>query len=131
MATADPFKSFEAALPGIIAESPTQIIRYREYVADTFRNTTANYTVGPYTVRVEPMKAATSQDIWDEKGNVAHLLFQMVCHGIPAKVDHGGVLQPMFKLGDKVVDEHDNEYRVVAPQFSRGKVLQVTLELRG
>jgi len=131
MATVNPFTAFEAALPSIIAESPSQIIRYREYASDTFRNITNNYVAGPYTVRIEPYKAATAQDIWDEKGNTAHILFQMVCYNLPALIEHGGAMQPLFKLDDKVTDQSGNNYRVVAPQYVRGKLTQVTLELRG
>lgn len=127
----DPFLSFEAALPSIIAESPSQVTRYREYFADTFRTITAVYTAGPYTVRIEPYKRTSMQDVWDEKGNVAILLFQLVGHNLPATVDHGGVIQPLFKLDDRVLDQYGNNYRVAAPQYVRGKVVQVTLELRG
>lgn len=127
----DPFAAFEAALPSIIAESPSQIIRYREHLDDPFRQTTDVYTAGPYTVRLEPFRAATVADIWDEKGGVAHLLFQMLGYNIPPQVEHEGVQQPMFRLNDKIVDQAGNEYRVVAPQYVRGKLTQVTLELRG
>ena len=130
MAT-DPFLSFEAALPAIIAESPSQVIRYRDYAGDPFRPTSNIYTAGPYTVRIEPFKAATAADIWDEKGQVAHILFQMVGHNLPAHLDQAGQMVPLFKLDDKVVDQYGNEYRVAAPQYARGKVMQVTLELRG
>ncbi len=128
---ADPFAAFEAALPIIIAESPSDVLRYRSYAADTFRDPTDNYVAGPYSVRIEPYKAATSQDVWDEKGSVARLLFQMVCYNLPDKIEHEGVLQPLFQLDDRVEDQHGNAYRVVAPQYVRGKLTQVTLELRG
>ena len=89
----DPFKSFEAALPSIIAENPSQVIRYREHLDDTFRHTTDMYTAGPYAVRIEPYKAATAADIWDEKGNVAHILFQMVGYNLPPSVEHEGAIE--------------------------------------
>lgn len=129
MALVDPFKSFEAALPTIIAESPSQIMRRRETAEDTFRGTTI-YTAGPYTVRIEPFRQ-TGQDVFDEKGNVAVLLFQMVGYNLPRTLEEGGIVVPLFKLNDTVTDQEGNTYRVAAPQFVRGKVVWVTLELRG
>jgi hypothetical protein len=126
----DPFASFEAALPAIIAEHPSQIMRVREVTTDTFRDP-APFTAGPYTVRIEPMKATSAKDIWDEKGSTAVLLFEMIGHNLPAKILQNGALVPLFKLGDQVTDQDDNVYRVAAPQFVRGKFVKLTLELRG
>lgn len=129
-AAIDPFKSFEAALPAIIAESPSQIMRYRETATDTFRGPQL-FTAGPYTVRIEPFRQASVQDVFDEKGNVAGLLFQMVGYNLPRSLEEAGTVVPLFKLNDTVTDQDGNTYRVVAPQFVRGKVVWVTLELRG
>ena len=105
-------------------------MRKRETATDTFRGPTV-YTAGPYTVRIEPFRQASAQDVFDEKGNVAVLLFQMVGHNLPRTLDEGGVVVPLFKLNDTVTDQEGNTYRVAAPQFVRGKVVWVTLELRG
>ena len=126
----DPFKSFEAALPNIIAESPSSILRYRELVTDTFREG-VTYTAGPYTMRIEPFRQATTKDIWDEKGGVAILLFQAAGHNLPRTVIHAGLTVPLFQLNDTITDQHGNTYRIAAPPYWRGKMVQLTLELRG
>lgn len=125
----NPFLSFEAALPGIIAEKPKTIMRSRETNTDTFKGPTV-FTAGPFTVRIEPMGQGRS-DTWDEKGNVARVLFQLVGHNIPRITQENGVLVPMFKLNDTVTDNEGNTYVVVAPQYVEGKMLQLTLALRG
>lgn len=125
----NPFLSFEAALPGIIAEKPKSIMRSRETTVDTLKGPTV-YTAGPYTVRIEPM-AQGRGDTWDEKGNVARLLFQMVAHNLPRTVQEGGVVVPTFKVNDTITDNEGNIYIVVSPQYVEGKVLQLTLALRG
>src|SRR5262245_734179 len=124
----NPFTSFEAALPAIIAESPSQIMRVRETASDTFRGPIP-YTQGPYTVRIEPAKSA-NQPVFDEKGTSVVSLFEMVGHNLPRTVQENGVTVPLFKLEDQVTDNFGNVFRVVSPQVVRGKVVQVTLALR-
>lgn len=126
----DPFASFEAALPYVIAEHPSLINRTREVAADTF-HTPQNYLAGTYTVRIEPMKQGSANDIWDEKGGVARLLFTMLGYDLPKTVQQAGVPVPTFQLNDTITDTDGNVYRVAAPQFLRGKMVQLTLELRG
>ncbi len=123
----DPFKSFEAALPAIIAESPSQIMRTRETAADTFRGPTP-YTAGPFNVRIEPAKAA-NQPVFDEKGTTVLALFEMVGYNLPRTVQENGKTVPLFRLEDTITDDQGNTYRVVSPQYVRGKVVQLTLAL--
>lgn len=129
-AAINPFASFEAALPSIIAENPRSIMRKRETATDTFHEP-VTYTQGPYTVRIEPYPQGSAKDVWDEKGGVAIQLFQMVCYNLPKNVEEGGATAPLFKLNDTITDDQGNTYRVCSPQFKQGKVTQVTLELRG
>jgi hypothetical protein len=126
----DPFLSFEAALPSIIAESPSQILRVRETAADSF-HAAIPYTQGPYSVRIEPMKAGTAKDVWDEKGGNAVMLFEMIGYNLPTTVTEGGVTVKLFKPNDTVTDQDGNVYRVASPQYVRGKFRKVTLELMG
>lgn len=126
----DPFKSFEAALPYVIAEQPSLINRTREVAADTF-HAPQTYTAGTYTVRIEPMKQGSAKDLWDEKGGVAVLLFTLVGYNLPKTVVQAGATVPTFQLNDIITDTDGNTYRVAAPQFIRGKMVQLTLELRG
>jgi hypothetical protein len=126
----DPFKSFEAALPGIIAERPKQIIRRRESpAADTF-HAPQDYTAGPYTLRIEPMNQNGSE-VWDEKGQVARRLFVALGYNLPRTVEEGGRVVPLFQLNDEITDQDDNRYTVSAPQYCEGKMVQLTLALRG
>ena|SRR5258706_5281979 len=125
----NPFSSFEAALPAIIAESPSQIMRVRKTADDTFRGPVP-YTQGPYTVRIEPAKTG-NQPVFDEKGTSVLMLFELVGHNLPKNVEEGGHTVPLFKLDDQITDDQSNVFRVVSPQFVRGKVVQVTLALRG
>jgi hypothetical protein len=127
---ADPFKSFEAMLPIIIAEAPSQVMRRREVAADTFRDPQV-YTAGPYTVRIEPYNSRSTGDVWDEKGQVATQLFQLVGHSLPKTVRQNGEDAPLFKLDDRITDQDGNVYRVAGAPFHRGKVVQVLLALRG
>jgi len=126
----DPFLSFEAALPYIIAEHTSLVNRTREVAADTF-HAAQNYFVGTYAVRIEPMKVGSTNDIWDEKGGVARVLFTMLGYDLPKTVVQAGAPVPTFQLNDTVTDTDGNVYRVAAPQFLRGKMVQLTLELRG
>lgn len=127
---ADPFLSFEAALPYIIAESPSLINRTREVAVDTF-HTPQTYLAGTYQVRIEPMKVLSAKDVWDEKGGVAVLLYTLLGYNLPKTVVQAGVPVPTFALNDTVTDTDGNVYRVAAPQYVRGKMVQLTLELRG
>lgn len=126
----DPFLSFEAALPAIIAEHPSLVNRTRETAADTFHSPQI-YTAGTYQVRIEPLKAGSASDIWDEKGATARLLFTLLGYNIPRTVTEGGKDVPTFRLNDTITDTDGNVFTVVAPQFIRGKMVQLVLELRG
>lgn len=128
--TVDPFKSFEAALPSIIAESPSQIMRQREVVTDTFKGPQV-YQAGPYTVRIEPYGGRGDEDTWDEKGSSVSRRFALVGYNLPVTVLEAGNPVPVFKLNDAITDNWGNTFRVVSPQFVRGKVVQLALELRG
>src|SRR5262245_29830225 len=123
----NPFSSFEAALPAIIAENPSQIMRVRETASDTFRGPIP-YTQGPYTVRIEPAKSA-NQPVFDEKGTSVISLFEMVGYNLPKNVLENGATVPLFKLEDQITDDQGNVFHVVSPQFVRGKMVQVTLAL--
>jgi hypothetical protein len=125
---ANPFASLEAAMPTIIAESPSSILRVRETAADTF-HAPVPYTQGPYTVRIEPAKSA-NQPVFDEKGTSVVSLFELVGYNLPKNVQENGSTVPLFRLDDKITDDQGNVFRVVSPQFVRGKVVQVTLALR-
>jgi hypothetical protein len=123
------FKSFEAALPAIIAERPKTVMRRREKNLDTFKGPQA-YTAGPFTVRIEAM-AAGGSEVWDEKGQVARRLFLMLGHNLPRTVEEGGVPVPLFQVNDEITDGDGNRYVVSSPQYVEGKMVQVTLTLRG
>ncbi len=125
-----PFASFEAALPFVIAEQPSLVNRTREVAVDTF-HTPNTYLAGTYQVRIEPLKQGSTNDIWDEKGGVARMLFVMLGYNLPKTVVQAGVPVPTFQLNDTITDTDGNVYRVAAPQYIRGKMVQLTLELRG
>jgi hypothetical protein len=125
---ADPFLKFEAALPSIIADNPSQITRYRETRIDSFGDVTV-FTAGPYNVRIEPINRAQGET-WDEKGSAVKRLFELVGYNLPRNLEEAGKAVPLFKHGDTILDHHGNRYTVVAPQYVRGKMVQVTLELR-
>lgn len=124
----NPFLAFEAALPAIISESPSSILRRRETLTDTF-DIPAVYIAGPYTVRIEPFVTGKG-DVYDEKGSVSMLQFQLVGHSLPRMVEEGGASAALFMLNDVITDQDSNRYRVSAPPYWRGKVVWVTLELR-
>ena len=123
------FKSFEAALPLLIAERPKTVMLRRETNQDTF-NVPQAYTAGPFTVRIEPLLSGGSE-VWDEKGQVARRLFLMLGHNLPRTIEEGGVPQQLFRINDEITDAEGNRYVVVSPQVVEGKMVQVTLALRG
>jgi len=124
----NPFLSYEAAIPLIIAEQPSQIMRHREVRPDSFSNPVP-HIAGPYTVRIEPIKQGANE-VFDEKGTVAKILFTMVGYNLPRMLQVNGKLAPLFLPDDTITDHEGNKYKVRSPQFCRGKVVQVTLELR-
>lgn len=122
------FLRFAAALPGIIAQNPSQITRQREVHLDSF-GVPSVLTAGPYTVRIEPMNRAQGET-WDEKGSAVRRLFELVGHNLPRSLEENGRVVPLFKHADTIIDHEGNRYAVVAPQYVRGPMVQVTLELR-
>lgn len=125
----DPFKAFEAALPAIIAASPSNVMRYRDAMPDTFGNPVL-YTQGPFVIRAELKSGGGESTIYDEKGSTTVFYFDVVGYGLPETVVEGGKTVPLFKTGDRLVDERGRVLRVTSPQLVRGKVMQLIAEYR-
>lgn len=126
---ANPFLAFETALPSIINERPSQIMRLRETRSNSF-GSFVNYTAGPYIVRIEPMKQAGTQ-VYDEKGTVASVWFVLLGYNLPRTLEEGGQVVPLFRPEDQITDNEGNVYVVRSPQYCQGKMVQVTIALRG
>lgn len=112
----------------IISDSPSTVTRTREVRADQFRSV-ATLTAGPYTVRLEPFRTTTGRERYDEKGTNSPGAFVLLAQGLP-KFPHSApnAAQPLFALGDELVDGDGNCYRVTTlPQWD-GTAVEVNVE---
>lgn len=118
----------DAQLAKVVSDSPATITRTREVRADQFRGVTT-LTAGPYTVRLEPFRSTTGRERYDEKGTNSPGAFVLLALGLP-KFPHSApnADQPLFALGDELVDGDGNHYRVTTlPQWD-GTAVEVNLE---
>ena len=112
----------------VIADSPSTVTRTREVRTDQFRGV-ETLTAGPYTVRLEPFRTTTGRERYDEKGTNSPGAFVLLAQGLP-KNPHSvpNAAQPLFALGDELVDGDGNCYRVTTlPQWD-GTAVEVNLE---